>query len=85
MKLTEAIGFATENPQFLQLLQQNNIGIDSANGISASIVHDDNNAIWIEIIVDYGYTGPGSNDVRIRIHFDKAPGNFIFDNVAVRH
>jgi hypothetical protein len=85
MKLSEAIDFATQHQQFLNMLQQNNINPDVANGLEARIAHRDNQNVFVEIMVDYGFSGPGSNDVRARVHYHQQSGTFFFDNVAIRH
>jgi hypothetical protein len=84
MRLASAIDFGTEHQDFLNLLSQNNIDVNSARQVLARIASVDAQRVFVEIFLDYGNPGPGSQDVRIRLYYIKNAGSFVYDGSTIR-
>ena len=82
MKLSQAIAFAANNEHFLKFLEVQNLKAEEAHALTARVLKEDDNNIWIKIMADYGKPGIVANDISVKVHYSHQTQSFTFHQVA---
>lgn len=82
MKLSQAIAFAANNEHFLKFLEVQNLKAEEAHALTARVLKEDDNNIWIKIMADYGKPGIEAKDISVKVHYSRQTESFSFDQVA---
>jgi len=82
MKLSQAIAFAANNEHFLKFLDLQNLKAEEAHALTARVLKEDDNNIWIKIMADYGRPGINTKDITVKVHYSRQTNSFTFDQVA---